>query len=133
MDTNNVTMSVTFSTNNGSTYLSTNYEYVNYVNTTGTSSTPNSTSAASLQLAAALSNAAKSGLNMDLYFFNLNSGTYSAICNGQGCHFNQASAYAITMVCGANSGTTAVNALKFAPSSGNFASGTIRLYGVVEP
>ena len=131
--TNNVTLALTYSTNNGSSYLSTNYEYV-YHNVTSVpaNATTGSNSAASSIICDALSNAASAGFSGDMYLYNVDT-TTPMHYKGQGSHYNQASKYNSVVFAGFNTGTTAVTAIKFALSSGNIVSGTIRLYGVSEP
>lgn len=130
--TNNVTLALTYSTNNGSTYLSTNYDYV-YHNVTSVpaNASTGATTAASCIICDGLSNAASAGLSADMYLYAVDVAAPMHY-KGQGSHYNQASKFNGIQFAGWNTGTTAITAIKFALSSGNIVSGTIRLYGVPE-
>jgi len=130
--TDNVTMDLTFSTNNGSSYLATNYGYA-YHNTTSqpASTSTGSNSAASAIFCSALSNGASTGFSADMYLYNVDTTTPMHF-KGMGSHYNTSSYLNHVAFAGFNSGTTAVTAIKFTLSSGNMVSGTIRLYGVKE-
>ena len=130
--TNNVTLALTYSTNNGSTYLSTNYAYVCHnVTSAPASSDIGGESAASCIICDALSNAASAGLSADIYLYGVD-GALPMLYKGQGSHYNQASNYNGIQFTGQNFGTTAVTAIKWTLSSGNIVSGTIKLFGVTE-
>jgi len=103
---------LTFSTDNGSTYLSTNYLWSNYHITSGGAPTQTkSASDSSIHVCeTASSTSTNNGINMEFYCFGFGTAVVPAIMG--------------------NTGTTAINAIKFAMSAGNIASGTISLYGM---
>jgi len=128
--TNNVSFQMLFSTNNGSTYLSTVYEWGNViVDTSGTLNTTGSSSDSSITIAPNLSSTAANSLNGVMNIFSLNSNTYKPKLWMSGTYTNTTTCAGIRCM-GSNDGTTAVNAIRFQMSSGNIASGSIYLYGL---
>lgn len=131
--TNNVTLLLTFSTNGGSTYLSTNYKYaIAWIKSDGGSGTLSSGSDSSIKICENISSTSTRKLNADIVFYNLNDATY---CCKIAHHANYFTAGTLAQAFeggGMNTGTSAVNAIKFAMSSGNIASGSITLYGCVD-
>jgi len=126
-------LTMTFSTDNGSTYLATNYRYlIGYVRDDGVSNKSSSGAATSCRIGDTLSNTSTKGVSGEMYLYNLNSGTYSASYKGYFIH-NKSTVLESSQVCGDNTGTTAVTAIKFEILTANITSGTITLYGVVEP
>lgn len=132
--TNGTDLILTFSNDNGSTYLSANYKYT-YLNdpSTGTIAAVGSTSAASCTLLTLASTAASAGISGDFYLYNMKSASIPPYYKGQLVHFNNASACSNVQFGGMNTDTTGINAIKFIFSSGSIASGTISLFGVNEP
>jgi len=130
--TNNVSLNLLFSTDNGGTYLASNYLYTHneIISASTLTSTGNTSTTASI-LTIALNNSASSGFSGDMYLYNMNQ-TIPAYYKGMGCCLDTSSHYHITRFSGGNSGTTAVNAIQFLMSSGAITSGTFILYGVVE-
>lgn len=134
--TNATQLLMTFSTNNGSSYLSSNYKYG--YSTAGwlDANWNGNDSASSIILHVSnQSNSSSSFLNVNMFLYNLNSGTYSPTCNLQSVCMPSSATTDVQFLTngGMNTTTTAVNAIKFAYSSGNIASGTFILYGVKEP
>jgi len=133
--TDAVSLNVTFSTDNGSTYLATNYLYA-YLNqlTSGTLTAEGSNSTTAAQIAKNVSNGSSNGLCADIYFYNIKSASVPCYFKGRLTHYQTDGTGNYNIPCsGSNTSTTGVNALKFAFSSGNITSGTIYLYGVNEP
>lgn len=130
-DTANILM--LFSTNGGSSYLSSNYDW-GYVNggsnpfTSGVNGAADSKS----QIGNFLSNTSSNACNGDIKFFNLadstNIKTYFFYSNS----INSGNNDFYFVGGGRNSGTTAINAIRFQASTGNITSGTFYLYGVTE-
>lgn len=123
---------ITFSTDNGSSYLSTNYRYMYENITSNANAISGSGSAAQGIITGTISSTSSRSLSGDFYFLNANVAKcpdFRGIC----CHYDSAGFFNLVQCETSNSGTTAVNAIKFAMSSGNIASGTITLYAVPEP
>ena len=132
---NTVDLNITFSNDNGSTYLSTNYKYA-YLNqmTSGTLVALGSNSSSACQIATNISNASATSLDADIYFYNLNTTTYPSYYKGRLTHYQtDGSGNYNSPVGGMNTDLTGIDAMKFAYSTGNITSGTIYLYGVNEP
>jgi len=119
------------STNNGSTYdaSSSNYAWANYTADLGSSSTEtasNSTGATQIQVCANDGTAAAS-INGRIWFFNpLGTATQKIF------HMNiQVNADNIVRGAGIRLSTADVDAVRLLTNTGNFTSGTVRLYGMV--
>jgi hypothetical protein len=128
-DTDNFLL--TFSTDNGSTYLNSAYQWSQIgVTEASFTSTQFNNSDSSIQLTPAMSSTAnRGGLSGQMYLYGFAVAkvpqiSLEAFNYDSNTHAN----YRITY--GANTGTTAVNAIKFACSSGNITSGSIILYGM---
>ncbi len=130
--TDNVSLALTFSTDNGSTYLSANYFYTMYNEVLAGETASGSNSTSSCTIADKLSNNSARGLNADFYMYNLANGSVAPYYVGLGIHYNKDAEGDYLTLGGSNSGTTAINAIKFAMSSGNITSGSIYLYGLNE-
>jgi len=131
--TNNTQLLMTFSTNGGSSYLSTNYKYAfAWVNTNVSSGNISSDSDSSIKVSDSCSNVSTQPMNLDMVLYNLNDSTYCVKTVFQGVIYGNGSLGFVQEGGGMNTGTTAINAIKFAQSSGNLTSGTITLYGVVD-
>lgn len=129
--TNNVQLLLTFSTNGGSSYLATNYKYaVSFVNSSASAGNTSSDSATSIIICDSIGNTSTRPLNADIVLYNLNDATFCAKTANHACFYNNAATSMVQEGGGMNTGTSAVNAIKFAMSSGNITSGTITLYGV---
>lgn len=129
--TDATTMTMYFSTDNGSTYLSSNYRWANiYQDSSGANTTNNNNSDTSLSLFNKVSNSSSRGVNGGLTLYSLNS-TKIANYSGKVVHYSSDTAAAQNLFEGVNTGTTAVTAIKFQMSSGNITSGNIYLYGLL--
>jgi len=131
--TNSTYIQMLFSTDGGSTYLNSayNWGHVSY----GTGFGPSSgggESVAFIQIGNALSNATNQSVNADITLYNLNNSSGVKICRGYTTGIGSGNVSIFNTV-GLNTGTTAVNAIRFQMSSGNISSGTFTLYGVQEP
>lgn len=129
--TNNVNLLVTFSTDNGATYLNTNYKWSSRKTTDSTNAVLSSSdSDSSITLATALSNtASQGGLNGDINLFGFAQSRIAKV-NGLFSFYDQTPSAANNQAGGINTSTTAVTAISFAMSSGNITSGSLTLYGM---
>lgn len=121
-------MNMDWSTNNGSTYLSTNYlcgfNYHTY-NSNAYSNT-NSTSTCPI------SNAGSTQICAIIVIQGLAGAASTGPCYyGQSMYFNGAATLQATELFGINTGSPNVNNIKFSLSAGNMSSGTISLYGCI--
>lgn len=114
-----------WSTNNGSTYLSTSYQSGVQYNTYN-SNTFNNASSTSICVLSSTAVNASSTFNGTCYLFLPTSA--AAAFNGQ--MFWQGTVTANGLVFGTNSGTTTINNIQFLFGTGNITSGTISLYGL---
>ena len=122
---------MTFSTNNGSTYLSTNYQWAFRVgDSAGFQGIVSGTASNAVEIKDAVSNVSTRGLSFDMLIYNLNSGTFSPSCMWSAGHYDSNGNNSVVQGYGANTTTTAITALRFLMSSGNLTSGTFTLYGV---
>jgi len=132
--TNGSTIQMLASTNNGSSYLSSNYKWVYHADTSNaTQVTDNNNSSSYIQLSDAISSTTSQAYNCNINLFNLNT---SYVFNFYGISINQNNSNSYVYngsLAGGNKGTTAINALQIAMSSGNIASGVLSLYGVPNP
>ncbi len=128
---NNVALQVLFSTNNGSTYLNSNYGWVNWIMySAGTFLGGSGNLSASLiQIGDSLSNVSTRPFNGNYYFYNLAT-TNVVTMKGRAVKYDQFGNLGEATIGGLNTGTTAVNAIQFSLTSGNIASGTISIYGM---
>ena len=128
--TNATFLSLTFSTNNGSTYLSSNYLWSNFFYTSNANgSSIFDASDTNISLTNATLSSTANGLNAEIYLFGFAQSVVATLM-GKGSMIDSGGFAHGMEIGGMNSGTTAVNAIKFAMSSGNIASGTISLYGM---
>jgi hypothetical protein len=133
--TNNVDFLMRFSTNGGSSYSTSGYEYIFINNSTSNAGFGSnaSTSASAIQLFPNLDNASGWGLCAKIRLVDPLNASLKKSCEIQvsGTYQPAARRYMQT-----GSGfwgtTTAVNALRFLASSGNITSGVIRMYGVAK-
>lgn len=134
--TNSVGLQMQVSTNGGSSYdTGSNYRYANYlVNDTGSFSTNSvaSSSATSIILASSTLNntSANGGVSGWIKLFNPGNASQHKNITGQTTSLYADGNWYTAMTGGAYKSTTAVNAVRFLMSSGNVASGTIRMYGI---
>jgi len=129
---NAVTLRMLWSTNGGSSYLSSGYKWamINSVSTGLSQDGSNSTVA--VQVCNSMSSTAGRVMNGEIILYELNNSNFkTAFCytDKQGSSGNMEG----QSVMGSHTGTTAVNAIRFQAGSGNIASGTFSLYGVNEP
>lgn len=130
--TNSTTLLMTFSTDNGSTYLNSNYLWSNYhytSNAVPAQTVSSSDSSISLTDATVSNTSSTNGVNMNIFCYGFGQSLVPCI-QGNGGYFNSSSFSDGIEVGGMNSGSTPVTAIKFAFSSGNIAAGNIYLYGV---
>jgi len=132
--TNNQAVLLTFSTDNGSTYLSSNYQYaIQYAESGNTNTHAQSTGASSITLTPPLSSTTSQAYSGNVNLYGFAQGTLPPMLYGFGANQDNATSYLFSSVVTAmNTGTTAINAIKFAMASGNITSGTITLYGMVD-
>lgn len=120
-----------FSTDNGSTYISTNYiSATNYIAFTGTT-WASSNITTSIRLLAAQTNATTniSGSGR-VSLFNLLSGLPSAV--GDNVFFSNNTTTSVRgLIGGVNTANSAINALQITCSTGTIAQGTFNLYGLL--
>lgn len=129
---NAVNLLLTFSTDGGSTYLSTNYKYARLESDSNGENFVGGNAQASVILATNMRSTSQS-INADIMLFDLNSSTISPRIYGITSYWrSDAGSFGTNFGGGMNTTTTAVNAIKFAFSAGNITSGTFTLYGVNE-
>lgn len=133
LTTDNSNIQMLFSTNGGSSYLSSNYDWAYLVAGSGAfTGGVNGLADSKIQLCNSQSNSSSRAFNGDIKLFNLsdssNIKTYFYFSNS----LNQDGNIYYEIGGGRNSGTTAVNAIRFQSSSGTIASGSFYLYGVSE-
>lgn len=129
--TNATNLLLTFSTDNGSTYLSANYKYCVTFSTTTRGIVTSTASGSNIILVTVVSNSTSRGLDMDLMFYDVNTANQIS-CWTQCIHQGSDNVTALIVTNASNTGTTAINAMKFAMSSGNINSGTFNFYGISE-
>ena len=135
--TDGATLAMTVSTNGGSTYSATGYEDAGRQNSADNAIAGDVHDTAQAQYKVSfigISNtAANGGLSGFMRLYNLASGSVHKCLVSEICVVDNAATPVCAFVAqvGRWKTTTAVNALKFAMSSGNIASGTFNLYGVV--
>lgn len=133
--TNGACLQLTVSTDGGSSYLTTNYisEAAGF---NGTSSAADTSTSAILigggatNIGCPGNTAGYSGLSGHLYIHNPAGGSLYTAFEGQVAYYSSVPANVIAMLHGFNTTTSAVNAIKFAESSGNISSGVIKIYGM---
>lgn len=131
--TNNVAIHLLFSTDNGATYLNSNYSWTYSTSYVSGLFGSGSASDSKILLGDSLSNVSTQPCNGDITFYNLNTSN-TASCLSRLVYYNAPNpGIAEYFDSGFNSTTTPVNALRIILSSGNIASGNFYLYGVVEP
>lgn len=128
----NNTFNLTYSTDNGATYLNSNYTWAYQVTYIGGIFGSGNGSASEILLADSVSNVSTEGINGFVTLYSLNTSRVATAQSslilireggGVGQYLNS----------GSNSTTTPVNAIKIAMGSGNITSGDFYFYGVVEP
>lgn len=131
-----VGLRATYSEDNGSSFLSSNYQHANHgLVANGSASGINAdASAGYIRLQNAGLNDIGNGANESSssfgYIFNPLSTVHNTLITGQSICTNTANNIYVTKFAGRNSSTGATNAVKFNFSSGNFETGQFRFYGV---
>ncbi len=131
-DTNNIQGLITVSTDGGSTYSSTTY-YSRFFYFFGASSgIVNGATSSWPFTGTTLSSDTHLGAVGSIKLFSPGSSTLYKMITGECNYYDGANDLIKVSIAGRWSTSTAVNALRFAPSSGNWASGTIRIYGITK-
>lgn len=132
--TNGVSMNMTVSTDNGSSYLATGYKAViNVFSEAATANAVSSTSLIPLTIITGntLANTTGVGLMGTLYMLNWTSGSSFPEIHGNCSYLEASAANTLTGLWGGRAPTTSViNNIKIVMSSGNIATGTFSLYGI---
>lgn len=132
--TNNANLLLTFSVDNGANFLASNYKWTNKTSTSNAGNAASqSASDSSIRIADTLQNGASNGLCGDLQLYDMNNGTLVPKCYAMTTMMGSGPVGVVTAMGGMNTGVTAINAIRFAMSSGNITSGTFTLYGIQEP
>jgi hypothetical protein len=128
--TNNTSLKMLFSTDNGATYLGSNYAWSQGYNTSGAVAGANgSSSDSSFQIQDAMNNGKSA--NFEIEFYDLNDATNLPMYNSQGFIFDNGGTVGSSLRGGGGfASATQVNAIRLQMSSGNITSGTFKLYGV---
>lgn len=126
--TDNVSLLMTLSINNGSTYLTSAYISVSHEITSAAANNANAGASSSILIASKLSSTTSRGFSGDFQLIDFNAAVIPSV-KGFGCHYNKDATFSFIQQTGQNTGTTAITAFKMAMSSGNIASGTFILYG----
>lgn len=132
--TDNVDFLMRTSTDNGSTYDSggSDYDYADYLNNTGafSTNTVSSAAASAVKIMPTMDNGSTGGLNGFLKLYNpLETSRYKSVIYHAAAYLNDNQLYNGTGA-GRRLATADVDAVQFLFSSGNIASGIIRMYGV---
>lgn len=131
--TDNVAIHLLFSTDNGSTYLNSNYSWAYSTAYVSGLFGSGSASDSKILLGDSLSNVSTKPCNGEVTLYNLNTSNTPS-CMSRLVYYNSPNpGIAEYFDGGYNSTTTPVNAIRILVSSGNIASGNFYLYGVVEP
>lgn len=131
--TNNVELQFEVSTDGGSTYQATNYFWnYSYAGTSADSGIQGGgLSATYAKFGTSVSNSATGGgVTSTLRLYSPLSSSFSKILRLHTEYFHQNGAYYSLIGGGGWNSTTAVNAFRIRFSSGNIASGTVRVYGI---
>jgi hypothetical protein len=135
--TNNIDIILEFSTNGGSSYdtISGHYGWTSYIWRAGASAVEGSASTPNISLTSAISQvpnaAGQGGVMGDFKIYNPLSGT--AFTRMKGIIDYEATSLSSDLgniIVGSYLQTTAVNAFRIRATSGNLASGTVRVYGI---
>lgn len=133
--TDGVTLYLRVSTDGGATYVSTgSYSYMAYRFDSGTAGPGGATGATAIVLAETngIGSSSAFGLVGSIRLFDPGSSSAHKAINGNIFFRNSAGTRITHVVSGAYEANTAVNAFQFLMSSGNIASGTIRVYGIAK-
>ena len=128
--TNLTSLRMTWSTNNGSSFISTNYGYGNQTAAANTNwgASGLSSSQSFISVGGLLSNVAGNTMNGEVHLFmnpgGRNMATWSLVTRDGSPNLTQ------QMGIGDNTQNLTVNAIRFAISSGSISAGTFKLYGI---
>jgi hypothetical protein len=129
--TNSKGIEMRWSTNGGSTYLSTSYQWGMINARSDTLAQDNNNAGTSFTIHFAQENSATKRASGEIILFNLSDTNvktyYSYIGNFQNSGF-----MGLTTIGGAHSGTTAINAIKLQYTTGNITAGQFSLWGLNE-
>lgn len=133
---NSVALTMTVSTDNGSTFLSSGYIYGSqFVNSAGSSGITSSAGAANWPITSAIANASGVTYNADMVLYNFGSASNFPGMTGMGPNllFDSTATprVAVGYSCYGMNSQQNINAFKLTISAGNI-SGTFTLYGVIE-
>ena len=133
--TDDVGFRMTFSEDNASSFLSSNYSHMTHgINQGGSEGSNTDASAQYLRLHNANYNGVGNQNNECIssfgYLFNPLSTAFNTMIMGQSMVIDNSNTMYITTFGGKNSSTSATNAIKFAFSSGNLSTGQLRFYGI---
>jgi hypothetical protein len=131
--TDSVELQLLMSINGGSSYLSSNYRYHSQVSgTVGTAyGAVNSNSDSKIVVTNAIGNAASEACNGEIRLYNMASTANMKSADWHGNEQASNDQDVRFQGSGSNTTTSAVDAVRLQMSSGNIASGTATLYGVV--
>lgn len=135
--TNAVHFIIQFSTDNGVTWISTNYVWAFIFNigaaaSNATGQVANNTVADATSIYLTDVAGTAGFINGEIEFYNIN---VAKITTMQGVIMNAPDSNnndGINTCMGTNTANTTINAIRFKMSSGNIASGTLNLYGIIE-
>jgi hypothetical protein len=132
--TDNVDLLMRYSTDGGGSYVSTGvYDYADFLNNVSnfTTASVSATGATSSKIIPTQDNtAANGGANGTLEIFNPLSATQHKQLTGHVCWWNNDNQFYNNVLAFRFATITAINAFRLLYSSGNVASGTVRLYGI---
>lgn len=132
--TDNTELNIRFSTDGGSTFLSTATYQLNTqaFDSGNTNQSDRAIAADHTCVCNHLSNVSTEPAYADIVFYDLNDGVLCPRWMSRSIHTNAIPRAEVCYSTGSNSGTTAVNAIRVYFSSGNIASGTFYFYGCNE-
>ena len=123
---------LTFSTDAGSSYISSGYAYAHKGNRTGTSDlTHNSASDSNIDCTSLIiGGAANESLSIQLWFHKPSGTDGAKMVSMQSAHMDNDGNYAAVNSVGSNSSTSAITGVRFKFGSGNIDRGTFTMFGV---
>ncbi len=128
--TNTANLQLLYSTNGGSSYISTNYLSGTLYNAITGTTFSNANSTSDIRLSGPISS---SGFYQGyLFFTGVDSAGFAYVKGTSSWNDTTLAAYANGHTAGLNNGNTAINAIRFVMSSGNITAGTFTLYGIKE-
>jgi hypothetical protein len=130
--TNNATLNGQISTNNGSTWITTNYQCGVNTFPYNSASFTNLNSTSNFLFSNALDNSNSAHFaNGSVWLYNMNTVSVNMHLSGTGsCYGTVAAAHTGVIIMGSNPSNTNVNAINLLMSSGNISGGTFKLYGL---